>query len=186
MSLYNEVDITEGGGLAIQGSLPDPLPLGLDGCLKGFILQLNAIRVQYAKMLESDNKIAGHERLELTKNLDAAMNFIVLARSKIENKSTMTAHVMKFNHRLQISIQDKKWIGQGHLGQFRQIKTHDFPIWLSRIQKERLPNLITFLGKAAEDGKLDAKEKIILARSIDRIIFSILIVRESILNTQLD
>lgn len=186
MSEYNEVDITDGGGLVIKGNLPDPIPATLDVCLKGFITELNTIRIYYAKMLVDDNKVTGHERLELTKKLDAAMNYIVVARSKIENKTTMTAHIMKYNRRLKISIRSDSWYGQGHLGRFREMQIHEFPVWLSRIQKDRLPNLLRLLGQAMSDGKIDVREKILLSRCIDRLIFSLLFVRESVLSTQLD
>lgn len=186
MSQYNEVDITDGGGITIQGNLPDPLPATLDACLRGFITELNTIRVLYAKMLVNDDKVAGHERLLLTKRLDLAMNFIVLARSKIENKIKMTVHIMKYNRRLQIDIQGNSWRAQGHLGRFREMQIHDFPVWLSRLQKDRLPDLLRLLGQAMSDGKIDVREKIILSRCIDRFIFSIIIVRESILSTKVD
>lgn len=186
MTGYNDIDITDGGGIRIEGFLPDPVPETMQVALRGFISTINQCRKLYAEMLADDDKLTGHERLNLIQLLDLALNHLVVVRSRISNKDRFDALVMKFNHHISIHIKGKKWTAQGELGRFRNLATKDFPLWLSRLQKERLPGLIKFLGLAMADGKLDAKEQLVLARSIDRSLFSILIVRESILSTMVD
>ena len=186
MPSYNEIDITSGGGVAINGLLPDPMPDTLQAALRGFIESLNSVRASYVRLLSDDRKLTGQERLELTCLLDQSMNFLVAVRYAIEKRPDFDAIVMKFNHHLRIRIQAPKWTGQGQMGRFRNLATKDFPLWLSRLQRERLPGLIKFLGQAMADGKLDDKERLLLNRSIDRSLFSILIVRESILSTMVD
>lgn len=191
----NTQEITAAGALSIRGSLPDygsetpdgdfqnpAEPLNPDAVTFWFrksIHSVNQIHALYGELTD-DGQLVGIERFELIAALDRGLNHFVQLRQVLDRKSDLTANHARYNFRMLINIRGRGWTGQGRLGRNRRLNTDAFQLWLTRLRTKRLPALIQFLGQALADGKLDQRERLILDRSIDRMIFGFILVRENV------
>jgi len=148
--------------------------------MKRFIHLLNGVRKLHLELIEDDGKLIGQERHSLIEKMDEALSELIQLRSLLDNKRDFSAFNSRYNYRLRVRIIGTRWEGHGLLGIFRQMKINQFQVWLSRIIKERMVKIIQFFGVAMQDGVLDKKELIILHRSLDRLLFSIILAREHV------
>jgi hypothetical protein len=68
----------------------------------------------------------------------------------------------------------------------RNLKNNQFSIWLERMAKERLPAIIKYFGQISLDGVLTAEEIAGFNKLLDRLFFSMVIVREEILSGEME
>ena len=85
----------------------------------------------------------------------------------------------KYIHRLDVRLEKNRWTGSGSVGRFRTVNLTRFPDWLEGMYT-RVQNAIAFLGQATADGVLDDGERGSINKMLDRIAFSIILVREVI------
>lgn len=181
-STANSLDISDEGTLRISGLIPRPPDAGDDAAtwLKLCVLSLNGLQATYDRLLSDDGFLVGQERFELTSALDETLNHFIKLRAILSNTDRFTAVNLRYDYRMLVTFEQNRWRGQGQLGRYRNIKISEFQLWLSRTRKERLPQLIQFLGKALADGKIDEREQIILDRAMDRLLFSFILVRVNV------
>lgn len=195
MRSENTQEITAEGALSIRGNLPNYgsetppgdytesgaalNPAAVSFWFRKSILAVNQIHALYGD-LTADGHLVGIERFELIGALDYGLNHFVQLRQVLDRKSNLTANHARYDFRMLINIRGRMWTGQGRLGRNRQLNTDAFQLWLTRLRTKRLPALIQFLGQALADGKLDQRERLILDRSIDRMIFGFILVRENV------
>ena len=159
---------------AVAGAAPD-----LSAGLRAFIDALNAVREVYARLV-ADGRLIGQERFQLLAAIEGALNALVPVRQILAGGDDFTAFSTKYDYRLRIRIKNKRWQAIGRISTQHRLRLDDFGLWINRLTRERLAGLIRFLGQALADGEIDSKEKIVLERSVDRMIFSLLFVREGI------
>ncbi len=181
-STANTLEISDEGNLRISGLIPKPPENGDDAAawLKLCILSLNGLQATYDRLLSDDGFLVGQERFELTSAIDETLNHFVKLRALLSRKQRYTAVNLRYDYRMLVTFEQNRWRGQGRLGRYRNIKISEFQLWLARTRKQRLPQLIQFLGKALADGKIDEREQIILDRAIDRLLFSFILVRVNV------
>ncbi len=191
----NTQEITAEGALSIRGSLPDYgsetppgdyteqtgalNPTAVSFWFRKSIHAVNQIHALYGN-LTADGHLVGIERFELIGALDHGLNHFIQLRQVLDRKTNLTANHARYDFRMLINIRGRAWTGQGRLGRNRRLNTDAFQLWLTRLRTNLLPALILFLGQALADGKLDQRERLILDRSIDRMIFGFILVRENV------
>ncbi|MCR9144800.1 MAG: hypothetical protein NXI24_21360 [bacterium] len=204
MNSGNTQEINEEGALSIRGAIPaypddDPGHAQAPGhgspaankssysydkeatsfWLRKSILTVNQIQALYSSLTD-DGHLVGVERFELIAALDDGLNHFVQLRRVLDGRTNLTATHPRYDFRMLITVRGQSWQGQGRLGRYQRLSNNAFRMWLSRLRKERLPALIKFLGQAVSDGVLDQRERLILDRSIDRMIFGFILVRENV------
>lgn len=200
MNAGNTQEINEEGALTIRGAIPsypdeDPRHSGAgdqsDGSgasdihstsfwLRKSIQSVNHIQALYNSLTKDDGRLVGIERFELIAALDQGLNHFIQLRRVLDGRTDLTAAHARYGFRMLINVRGNAWQGQGRLGRYQQLNAIAFRLWLSRLRKERLPAVIKFLGAALADGILDQRERLILDRSIDRMIFGFILVRENV------
>ena len=148
--------------------------------LRKSIHAINQIQALHTSLTDDDGHLIGVERFELIAALDHGLNHFVQLRRVLDGKIDLTASHPRYDFRLLINVRGETWRGQGQVGRYQNINTSAFRLWLSRLRTERLPAVIKFLGQALADGVLDERERLILDRSIDRMIFGFILVRENV------
>ncbi|MEQ9365501.1 MAG: hypothetical protein RIF32_14745 [Leptospirales bacterium] len=199
MNPGNTQEINEEGALSIRGAIPaypdeDPHhaqsrdagenggynKAGTSFWLHKSILTVNHIQALYTSLTEQDGHLVGVERFKLVAALDQGLNHFVQLRRVLDGRANLTATHPRYDFRMLVNIRGNAWQGQGRLGRYQRLNSSAFRLWLSRLREERLPKLIKFLGSALADGVLDQRERLILDRSIDRMIFGFILVRENV------
>ncbi|MCB1326863.1 MAG: hypothetical protein H7A21_03620 [Spirochaetales bacterium] len=175
--------IEENGVVRVSGTLPEAVAgkaPDLSVALRAFIAALNQVREVYGRLVADDGRLIGQERFQLLGAIEAALNTLIPVRQILAGDDDFTAFSTKYDYRLRIRIKNKRWQAIGRISTQHRLRLDDFGLWINRLTHERLAGLIRFLGQALADGKIDSKEKIVLERSVDRMIFSLLFVREGI------
>ncbi len=178
-----ELSMESDGSFTVSGPLPaDPRQgnQNLTEWLKKLILRLNEVKKMHAELKADDGRLIGQERYELIAGLDHTLAHLIVIRAIIERDNDFSAFVLKQHHKLNIRVRKDRWAGRGMLGIYRKLNDRHFQVWLSRVMKERLVKIIQFYGQSMSDGVLDSRERIILNRSLDRLIFGVILVREHV------
>lgn len=181
--MHNELEHHSDGSFQAIGSLPGQggsPPREIAQILGDFVKAMHAVRSLYGKLIADDGKLIGQERFELTNSLDTALNHLILLRARFEGENDFSAINIKYDYRLNVRITGQKWSGHGLLGRYQKVNFKSFEMWLSRVLKERLTELIQFYASAQADGIIDSRERIVLNRAVDRLIFGIILVRLNI------
>lgn len=182
MRIQNQIEISSEGVIEIQGFLPDYDVQAADTLLfwvQTFVQRFGEAEKLYAE-LHSDGRLIGQERFHLIERLDTAMNHLIVLRQRICRDDEFTLLNFSADFNLNVVVNGPRWSARGRLGRFGALKTRSGGIWFSRMRRERLKGLVELLGKSLADGFIDAKERSQLDRAIDRLIFSFIIMRNSI------
>ena len=173
-----ELDYHPDGSFTVEGPPPETRQ-GTGERLRAFVLAMNQVKALYKELIADDGKLIGQERYQLIQVIDEALSELIYLRADFEkaSKHEFTALNMRYNYKLQVHLKPNRWSGRGMLGVYRAMKVQEFELWLNRIIKERLVKLIQFYAQALSDGILDSRERIVLTRALDRLIFGLILVR---------
>ncbi len=179
--MRNELDYHQDGSFTASGSLPvdeaDAEGTPITRAFRALIQELQTVRTEYRRLLTTDGRIVGPERFELGAFLDLALNRLIVLRMLVEGREEFTAINMKYNYRFVVRRTEGRWTGHGLLGIYRGSRFENLHLWLSRVIHERLAEIVRFYGQAAADGVLDTRERIVLNRALDRLLFGIIVMR---------
>ena len=179
--MSNLLECYPDGSFEASGELPltsgDSGGHPLTPALRSFISAMHAVRKLYNSLLAGDGKLIGQERFALAESLDLALNRLIRLRLVLEGKDEFTAFNTKFNYRFHVRAAGRKWSGRGLLGIYQKTNFKSLDMWLSRVMTERLTEIVKFYGQALADGVIDSKERIVLSRSLDRMIFGVVLVK---------
>lgn len=148
--------------------------------LKKLVSTFVEMQKSYAVALHKDGRMHGHERFDLITHLDDALDLIITLRARFEANEVFVITTPELSRRLQIHIDFDRWTATGSLGEKRDLKENKFRGWLDRMTKERLPAVLKYFGEISRDGVFTSQEIAGLAKLLDRVFFSIVIVREEI------
>ena len=181
---FTEVHIGTDGEFTGQGKLPSVLeniqqqsPVEI---LRKLVSSFVEVQRSYGIALQSDGRMHGHERFDLISHLDGCMDLIITMRARFEVNEVFVMATPELGRRLQIHIDFDRWRATGSLGERRDLKANSFRMWLDRMTKERLPLVLKYFGEISRDGVFTPQELAGLAKLLDRLFFSIVIVREEI------
>jgi hypothetical protein len=180
--IQNQIDISSEGVIEIQGFLPAYDVQAADTLLfwvQTFVQRLGEAEKLYAE-LHADGRLIGQERFHLIELLDTAMNHLIVLRQRICRDEEFSLLNFSADFKLNVIINGPRWSARGRLGKYAALKASSGGVWFSRIRRERLKGLVELLGKSLADGFIDAKERTQLDRAIDRLVFSFIIMRNSI------
>lgn len=182
--MNNLLECYPDGSFEASGDLPPPADAGagdpMTQALRTFISSMQAVRKQYDQLLADDGRLIGQERFQLAESLNIALNRLIRLRLFLEKTDEFTALNMKYNYRMQVRTTARSWSGRGLLGIYQRTNFKSLDMWLSRVMTERLTEIVRFYGQALADGVIDSRERIVLSRALDRLIFGIILVRLNI------
>ncbi len=186
-----EIEITSEGYVHASGyfriTADEPSTGNWKAELSRLVEETSQIRETYGKAMSDDGRLVGDERFRLIEELDDVMDHLIIIRSLIAEKTsfTITDSTINYHHQLNIRIQKKDWEADGTVGYFRKINFKKFGEWLKNLI-EKLQVLIRSLAQAASDGVIDEVERNSLNKILDRMIFSVLIVRHQIERAEIE
>ncbi|HMX55521.1 MAG TPA: hypothetical protein PKE49_03295 [Leptospiraceae bacterium] len=188
---FTELDIDVEGNLNAQGKLPYTLQecrsvVKIPEVLKELVQKFILIQKSYGMALHDDSKMMGNERFTLRDLIDDCIDLVIVMRTKVETDETYAMSAPELGRRAQFQIDLDRWKATGTLGANRNLKNNQFSIWLERMAKERLPAIIKYFGQISLDGVLTAEEIAGFNKLLDRLFFSMVIVREEILSGEME
>ena len=182
--MSNVLECYPDGSFEASGDLPAEENEGssqpMTPALRTFISAMHAVRQLYEQLIAGDGRLIGQERFALSECLDRALNRLVRLRLLLEEKDEFTALNMKYNYRFHVRAAGRKWSGRGLLGIYQKTNFTSLDMWLSRVMTERLTEIVRFYGQALADGVIDSRERIVLGRAMDGIVFGIILVKINI------
>lgn len=149
--------------------------------LSGFVKEMTEIKKTYVQCISGDGRLVGVERSDLADQLDDALNHVVMIRALIEGDPNFIVQDAnsKYTHRMDVRMEKNRWNGSGNVGKFRRVNLIKFPQWLDSMYK-KIQELVAYMGVATADGVIDAQEKAKINQMLDRMAFSIILIRELI------
>lgn len=181
---FTEISISADGEFTGQGKLDAGLEKikqqNAVDILKRMVATFVEVQKSYAAALVTGGKMHGHERFDLISHLDETLDLIITLRARFESNEVFVMATPELGRRLQIHIDFDRWRASGSLGERRNLKENRFRAWLDRMTKERLPAVLKFFAEISKDGVFTSEETAGLAKLLDRLFFSIVIVREEI------
>jgi len=182
----NIQEISPEGRIVVQGFLPRYNLEGADQSfvfwLQTFVQHFNEAEECYAKLMD-DDRLIGQERFVLIGQLDTALNHMIALR-RLVDKGAERFSIVELYHDFELHIRilesQNRWTGQGQLGRRHRLQTKNLRIWFSETRKKRLTAIVRAVGAALQDGIVTNSEQGHLARALDRVIFSFLLLRERI------
>lgn len=181
---FTEIAITSDGQFTGQGKLESVVEKirqqNAVDILKRLVSTFVEVQRSYGLALQLDGRLHGHERFDLIAHLDQCLDLIIMLRARFEANEVFVMATPELNRRLQIHIDFDRWRASGSLGEKRDLKENRFRAWLDRMTKERLPGVLKFFGEISKDGVFTSQEIAGLGKLLDRLFFSIVIVREEI------
>jgi len=188
---FTEIDVDLTGEFTGQGRMPFSLAeiksniAGVD-LLKQLVAKFVEVQKAYGRALHEDNRLLGSERFIVADRLAEALDLVIMMRAKFEHDETFVLSDEQMDRHLQFQLESDRWRATGKLGMRRKFKTHHFSDWLHRMAHERLPGIIRYFAEIARDGVFTPTEVAGLDKLLDRLFFSIVIVREAVVSGEME
>ncbi len=149
--------------------------------LSGFVREMTEIKKTYIQCISGDGRLVGVERSDLAEQLDDALNHVMMIRALIEGDPNFVIqdNNPRYSHRLDVRMEKNRWNGSGNVGRFRRVNLTKFPQWLDNMYK-KIQELVAYMGVATADGVIDDQEKAKINQMLDRMTFSIILIRDLI------
>lgn len=188
---FTEIDIDPSGQFSGQGRLPSELgtivkEVKTIEMFKELFARFVELHRSYTQSMHLDKKLIGPERFALIDLLDGCLDLLISIRAKYQPDGVFVLEAPDLGRRLQIQIDFDRWKASGTLGPKRKLTTNHFAEWLKRMTQERLPVVLKYFGEISRDGVLTPEELTGLAKLIDRLFFSVVIVRESVSSGEME
>ncbi len=188
---FTEFEVDEEGAVSGQGKLPRMVAdcranLKTPEALRELIQKFVLIQKTYGMALHDDARMLGPERFALRDLLDDCIELVIMMRVKYEKENTFNMNAPEMGRQVQLQVDIDRWKLTGSLGPNRNLKNNQFSAWLERMAKDRLPAVIRFFGEISKDGVLTPEELAGFGKLLDRLFFSMVIVRGEILSGEME